>query len=245
MRNATPPCLDTFCRLDRLGLSVTAQRVEPDHTVLRCRPTTPPSPCPGCAGPGVRHDAVLRRLAHVPFGWKPTILEVVVPRYRCWPCRRIWRHSITAAAPSKGKLSRDAVMVAVKSIVVDRMSIARVAANLGVAWNTASDAILAAGTELLIDSADRLEGVTTVGAQSLVVPQRHPSAIVGVIERRGQDRTDGRHGRPERLEHVLPGPVGPRPGDVAPPLIAARRQLVSRDGETRLLAHFANRVLPH
>lgn len=44
-----------------------------------------------------------------------------------------------------------------------RMSIARVAANLGVAWNTASDAILAAGTELLIDSADRFDGVTTVG----------------------------------------------------------------------------------
>ena len=43
-----------------------------------------------------------------------------------------------------------------------RMSIARVAANLGVAWNTASDAILAAGTEL-VDSADRFDGVTTVG----------------------------------------------------------------------------------
>lgn len=168
MRNATPPCLDTFCRLDRLGLSVTAQHVEPDHTVLRCRPTTPPLPCPGCARPGVRHDTVLRRLAHVPLGWKPTILEVVVPRYRCWPCRRIWRHSITAAAPSKGKLSRDAIMLAVKSIVVDRMSIARVAANLGVAWNTASDAILAAGTELLIDSADRFDGVTTVGVDEHV-----------------------------------------------------------------------------
>ena len=168
MRNATPPCLDTFCRLGRLGLSVTAQRVEPDHTVLRCRPTTPPLPCPGCARPGVRHDTVLRRLAHVPLGWKPTILEVVVPRYRCWPCRRIWRHSITAAAPSKGKLSRDAIMLAVKSIVVDRMSIARVAANLGVAWNTASDAILAAGAELLIDSADRFDGVTTVGVDEHV-----------------------------------------------------------------------------
>lgn len=167
MRNATPPCLDTFCRLDRLGLSVTAQRVEPDHTVLRCRPTTPPLPCPGCARPGVRHDAVLRRLVHVPLGWKPTILEVVVPRYRCWPCRRIWRHSITTAAPSKGKLSRDAIMLAVKSIVVDRMSIARVAANLGVAWNTASDAILAAGAEL-VDSADRLDGVTTVGVDEHV-----------------------------------------------------------------------------
>ena len=101
------------------GCPVTAQHVEPDHTVLRCRPTTPPLPCPGCARPGVRHDTVLRRLAHVLFGWKPTILEVVVPRYRCWPCRRIWRHSITAAALSKGKLSREAIMVAVKSIVVD------------------------------------------------------------------------------------------------------------------------------
>ena len=82
MRNATPSCLDTFCRLDRLGLSVTAQHVEPDHTALRCRPTTP-LPCPGCARPGVRDDAVLRQLVHVPLGWKPTILEVVVPRYRC------------------------------------------------------------------------------------------------------------------------------------------------------------------
>lgn len=203
MRNATPPCLDRFCRLDRLGLSVTAQRVEPDHTVLRCRPTTPPSPCPGCGGPGVRHDAVLRRLAHVPFGWKPTILEVVVPRYRCWPCRRIWRHRITAAAPSKGKLSRDAVMLAVKQVVVDRMSIARVAANLGVAWNTASDAILAAGTELLIDSAGRLDGVTAVGVDEHVWRHtRHGDKYVTVIIDLTPTRT--RTG-PSRLLAVVEG----------------------------------------
>lgn len=55
-------------------------------------------------------------------------------------------------------------MVAVKSVVVDRVSIARVSASLGVAWNTASDAILAAGT----DNADRLEGVTTVGVDERV-----------------------------------------------------------------------------
>jgi len=48
-----------------------------------------------------------------------------------------------------------------------RMLIARVAANLGVAWNTASDAILAAGAEL-VDSADRLDGVTTVGVDEHV-----------------------------------------------------------------------------
>ena len=66
-------------------------------------------------------------------------------------------------------------MLAVKSIVVDRMSIARVAANLGVAWNTASDAILTAGTELLIDSAGRLDGVTTVGVDEHVV--RHEALL--------------------------------------------------------------------
>ena len=203
MRNATPPCLDTFCRLDRLGLSVTAQRVEPDHTVLRCRPTTPASPCPDCAAPGVRHDAVLRRLAHVPFGWKPTILEVLVPRYRCWPCRRIWRHDIRAAAPSKGKLSRDAIMMAVKQVVVDRMSIARVAANLGVAWNTASDAILAAGTELLIDSAGRLDGVTTVGVDEHVWRHtRHGDKYVTVIIDLTPTRTNT---GPSRLLAVVEG----------------------------------------
>lgn len=73
-------------------------------------------------------------------------------------------------------------MLAVKSIVVDRMSIARVAANLGVAWNTASDAILSAGTELLIDSADRLEGVTTVGVDEHVWRHtRHGDKYVTVI----------------------------------------------------------------
>ena len=62
-----------------------------------------------------------------------------------------------------------------KSIVVDRMSIARVAANLGVAWNTASDAILAAGNQWLIDQPDRLDGVTTVGVDEHVV--RHEALL--------------------------------------------------------------------
>ena len=146
---------------------------------------------------------MLRRLAHVPYGWKPTILEVIVPRYRCAPCRRVWRHDIRAAAPSKGKLSRDAVMLAVKSIVVDRMSIARVAANLGVAWNTACDAILAAGTDLLIDHPQRLDGVTTVGVDEHVWRHtRHGDKYVTVIIDLTPTRT--RTG-PSRLLAVVEG----------------------------------------
>ena len=168
MRNATPPCLDSFCRLDRLGLSVTSQIIAEDHTVLICCPTTPASTCPGCGGRGARHDTVVRRLAHVPFGWKPTVLEVQVPRYRCLPCGRVWRHDLRVAAPTRGKLSRDAVTLAVKHIVIDRLSIARIAAILGVAWNTCSDAILAAARDLLLDVPTRLDGVTTIGVDEHV-----------------------------------------------------------------------------
>lgn len=100
----------------------------------------------------------VRRIAHVPFGWHPTILKVVAPRYRCRRCGRVWRHDLRAAAPARGKLSRDAVTLAVKSVVIDRMSIARVAANLGVAWNTCNDAVLAAATELFINDPSRLDG---------------------------------------------------------------------------------------
>ncbi|SPF67128.1 Hypothetical protein PROPJV5_0138 [Propionibacterium ruminifibrarum] len=64
------------------------------------------------------------------------------------------------------------------------MSIARASANLGVAWNTASDAILAAGTELLSDNADRLEGVTTVGADEYVWrrTQAGDKYVTGIID---------------------------------------------------------------
>ena len=36
-------------------------------------------------------DTVSRRLAHVPFGHRPTTLLVRVRRYRCDHCRRTWR----------------------------------------------------------------------------------------------------------------------------------------------------------
>ena len=175
MRNATSPCLDSFCRLDRLGLTVTAQIIEPDHSVLVCSPTTPATPCPDCAGAGTRHDTVVRRLSHVPFGWKPTILQVNVPRYRCADCARVWRHELRAAAPSRGKLSRDAVTLAVKHIVIDRLSIAKIAAILGVAWNTCSDAILASADELLFHDPARLDGVTAIGVDEHVV--RHEALL--------------------------------------------------------------------
>ena len=156
------PSFEQFCRLDRLGLTVTQAEVLPDHAVLVCAPTTEPGTCPGCDQPGSRYDTVLRRLTHVPFGWRPTLLQVQTPRYRCVPCRRVWRHDLRPAAPSQGRLSRDAVLHVAKQIVIDRVAVSHAARNVGVGWNTAHAAILTAAREWL-DAPDRLDGVSTIG----------------------------------------------------------------------------------
>ncbi|GAA4778929.1 hypothetical protein GCM10025784_29070 [Citricoccus nitrophenolicus] len=33
---------------------------------------------------------MVRRLAHEPFGWRPTVLEVSIHRYRCTGCGHVW-----------------------------------------------------------------------------------------------------------------------------------------------------------
>jgi transposase len=163
--NATFSCpdLDSFCRLDELGLSVTGQQVADNHAVLACRVLEPDDWCHTCGGHGVARDSVVRELAHVPLGWRPTILQVRVRRYRCAGCGHVWRQDMTAAASPRAKLSRHAVLWALKSVVIDRLSIARVAAGLGTAWHTANDAVLAAGRQLLINDPGRFDAVRVLG----------------------------------------------------------------------------------
>jgi len=106
---------------------------------------------------------VVRRLAHVPVGWRPTVLHVVVRRYRCPGCGHVWRQDTTSVAAPRAKLSRAAVLWALKSVVIDRLSISRVADGLGTSWHTANDAVLDAGRQLLIDDPTRLDGVRVLG----------------------------------------------------------------------------------
>ena len=54
-------------------------------------------------------------------------------------------------------------MWALKSVVIDRMSIARIAAVLGVSWHTVNDAVLATGHQLLIADPTRFDGVQVLG----------------------------------------------------------------------------------
>ncbi len=76
------PDLGVFCRLDELGLEVVGLRLEPDRggagvsgRAGRVRPVVLQ-----LRAEGVPRDTVSRRLAHEPFGWRPTTLLLTITR---------------------------------------------------------------------------------------------------------------------------------------------------------------------
>ena len=162
------PDLTTFTGLDGLGLEVTGQCIEPDHAVLACRITGEDRWCRRCGCQGISRDTVIRRLAHVPCGWRPTILHVSVRRYRCQQCAHVWRQDMSQAADPRAKLSHSAVRWALTGLVVHHLTVARVAQALGVSWNTANTAVLAEGARLLINDPARFDGVRVIGVDEHV-----------------------------------------------------------------------------
>jgi transposase len=167
-----PADLTAFCRLDELGLEVTGQRLEPGRSVLACR-VVPAADCDerwcqDCGCEGVPRDTVVRRLAHEPFGWRPTTLLVTIRRYRCNDCGHVWRQDTSRAAQPRAKLSRWALRWALEALVVQHLTVARVAEALDVAWNTANDAVLAEGQRALIADPRRFDGVAVIGVDEHV-----------------------------------------------------------------------------
>jgi transposase len=170
VRDATfaSPDLTTFCRLDALGLEVTGQRLEPDRAVLACRVLETDRWCRRCGCQGVLRDSLTRALAHEPFGWRPTTLLVTLSRYRCTGCGHVWRQDVSKAADPRAKLTRGALRWALVAIVCQHLTVARVAEALGVAWNTANDAVLAEGQRVLISDPARFDGVQVIGVDEHV-----------------------------------------------------------------------------
>ena len=170
VRDATFVCPDltTFCRLDALGLQVRGQRLESGRAVLTCRVIEPDRWCRQCGCEGVPRDSVTRPLAHDPFGWRPTTLLVTISRYRCTGCGHLWRQDTSRAAAPRAKLSVGALRWALVAIVCQHLTVARVAEALGVARNTANDAVLAEGKRVLISDPAPFDGVKVIGVDEHV-----------------------------------------------------------------------------
>jgi transposase len=159
------PDLGAFCRVDELGLRVVGQRLEPGAAVLSCRVESGEFDrwCERCGGEGIPRDSVIRRLAHEPFGWRPTTLLITITRYRCGSCRHVWRQDMDRAAEPRAKLSRRALRWALEAIVCQHLTVARVAEALAVSWDTANNAVLAEGRRVLISDEHRFDGVRVIG----------------------------------------------------------------------------------
>jgi transposase len=170
VRDATfdSPDLSAFCRLDELGLEVVGQRIDAERAELACRVVEPDRWCRRCGGEGVVRDSVVRRLAHAPFGWRPTTLVVTVRRYRCADCAHVWRQDLAAAAEPRAKISRGGLAWALVAIVCQHLTVARVAEALGVSWNCANTAVLDEGRRVLIADPGRFDGVRVIGVDEHV-----------------------------------------------------------------------------
>jgi transposase len=157
-----------FCRLDELGLVAVGQLLTPERAVIECRLADTDPWCRKCGAEGVPRDTVTRPLAHEPFGHRPTTLLIRVRRYQCTSCSRVWRQDTAKAAPARAKISRGGLRWGLAGLVLDHLSVSRIAAGLGVSWSTANTAILAEGRRRLIDEPDRFDGVTTIGVDEHV-----------------------------------------------------------------------------
>ena len=197
------PDLTTFTCLDELGLEVVGQRVERHRAVLACRIVEPDLWCRRCGCQGVPRDSVTRRLAHEPLGWRPTVLEVRVRRYRCAGCGHVWRQDMSGAAEPRAVLSRRGLRWALEGLVVQHLTIARIAEGLGVSWDTANTAVLAEGHRVLIADPTRFDGVRVLGVDEHVWRHtRRGDKYVTVII----DLTPIRDGTgPARLLDMVPG----------------------------------------
>ena len=66
------------------------------------------------------------------------------------------------------KLSHGGIRWALKSLVIDHLSVSRIAAGLGVAWRTANEAVLAEGRRVLINDETRFDDVRVIGVDEHV-----------------------------------------------------------------------------
>nr|WP_264299167.1 ISL3 family transposase [Brevibacterium aurantiacum] len=148
-------------------------------------------------------DTVLRRLAHEPFGHRPTTLHIRLRRYKCIECGHVWRQDTTAAAPARAKISRAGLDWALRALVVDHDTMSVIAKKLAVSWHTANSAVLTEGHRLLINDPNRFDGVSVIGVDEHVWrhTRRGDKYVTVIIDLTPISQGTG----PARLLDMVPG----------------------------------------
>ena len=144
-------------RTVELGVTITDAAVVGESTVVFCNLLDDGQRhCPGCGSEGIYRDTVIRRVTDVPIVGHPLRLQVRVPRYRCaaMNCdREVFAHNTSRLARPGWSTTRRCARYILHRLMIDRATVAAVARELGLSWDTvntiamdATQMILAADT---------------------------------------------------------------------------------------------------
>jgi transposase len=158
---------DTIVRTVELGVTITDAAVDGDTTVVFCSLLDDGQRgCPGCGGEGRYRDTVIRSVTDVPVVGHPLRLRVRVPRYRCvnTACEReVFAHNTSRLARPGWSTTRRCARYICRRLMIDRATVAAVARELGLSWDTVNTIALDATQAIVANDTGRLDGVRVIG----------------------------------------------------------------------------------
>lgn len=158
---------DTIVRTVELGVTITDAAVDGDATVVFCNLLDDGQHrCPGCGSEGIYRDTVIRKVTDVPVVGHPLRLRVRVPRYRCVTVdcgREVFAHNTSRLARPGWSTTRRCARYILRRLMIDRMTIAAVARELGLSWDTVNSIALDATQTIVAADTTRLDGVRVIG----------------------------------------------------------------------------------
>jgi transposase len=166
---AYPPSVvaDTIMRTIELGVMITDAAVDEKQTTIFCSPVGRDARCPDCGREGRYRDTVSRPLTDLPVAGYPLVLRVAVPRYRCTTAecgRAVFNQDLGKLAAPRASTTRRCARYVLRRLMIDRTTIAAIAAELGVSWHTVSTIAMRATADLITAAGpDRLAGVRVIG----------------------------------------------------------------------------------
>jgi transposase len=158
---------DTIMRTVELGVTITDAAVDGDVTVVFCDLLDDGRRhCPGCGSEGIYRDTVIRRVTDVPVVGHPLRLRVRVPRYRCVAAdcdREVFAHNTDRLARRGWTTTRRCARYILRRLMLDRATVAAVARELGLSWDTVNTIALDATQTIIAADTTRLDGVRVIG----------------------------------------------------------------------------------
>ncbi len=158
---------DTIVRTVELGVTITDAALDGDVTVVFCTQLDDGQhQCPGCGSEGRYRDTVIRTVTDVPVVGHPLRLRVRVPRCRCTAStcdREVFAHTTDRLAHRGWSITRRCARYICRRLMIDRATVATVARELGLSWDTFNTIAMDATAMIVATDTTRLDGVRVIG----------------------------------------------------------------------------------